>query len=166
MQGRNHLPIEKMSLVRATHLMGNLSLETTRLKNVQLQISICKLNEKLQRELEGRAGEEYTHHFTQIPDYQFPKIIICFVHLLGDPYVEIPFWPLQVLGHSIYNIVLTILNQFLQTFHGFGGESTVEGNLLEWFCPINILEFTKQFRITWRKQLPCWLVCHDPKPTE
>ena len=41
--------------------MGNLSLETTRLKNVQLQISICKLNEKLQREQEGRAGEEYTH---------------------------------------------------------------------------------------------------------
>ena len=75
--------------------MGNLSLKTTTLKNVQLQTAICKLNEKAaEREQEGRAGEEYTHthHVTQIPDHQFPKITICFVPLLGGPYVEIPFF--------------------------------------------------------------------------
>ena len=95
MQGRNHLPIEKMSLVRATHLMGNLSLETTRLKNVQLQISICKLNEKLQREQEGRAGEEYTHTpFHSNPRLPVPQnnYLLCAPFggsLCGNPFLTV-----------------------------------------------------------------------------
>ena len=106
MQGRNHLPIEKMSLVRATHLMGNLSLETTTLKNVQQQTAICKLNEKLQRESKkvGQMKNTHTHHVTQIPDHQFPKITICFVPLLGGPYVEILF--LTVTGIRIDSIYI------------------------------------------------------------
>jgi hypothetical protein len=38
-----------------------------------------------------------THHVTQIPDYQFPKRTICFVHFLGGPYVEILFFLLLLL---------------------------------------------------------------------
>ena len=55
MQGRNQLA--NLKNVAST---GNASDGHLTVKNVQLQIAICKLNEKLQREQEGRAGEEYT----------------------------------------------------------------------------------------------------------
>ena len=86
--------------------MGNLSLETTRLKNVQLQIAICKLNEKLQREQEGRAGEEYT----RTPCHSNPRLPVPQNNnLLCAPFGGVPMWKSLFLTVTGIRIVSTYI---------------------------------------------------------
>ena len=84
-EGTN-LPIWKMSLARATHLMD---IWRSKMFNCKLPfvnwMKSCRESKKV-----GQVKN--THHVTQIPDYQFPKRTICFVHFLGGPYVEILFF--------------------------------------------------------------------------